>query len=250
MAKTVGAIRTTLRILEELQERDEAGVTELSDSLDLPKSTVHSHLNTLQEQEYVVNDGEVYALGLQFLKLGEHSRDRIDLFEFAREEADALAERTGEVTNIATWEYGQGVYLYRAQGNQAVQLDTYAGMRFYLHCTALGKAILANLPEEDVNDIITHRGLPERTDATITSRDALYDELTSVRERGYAYDLEERLPGLRCVAAPITRTEGYPLGAISVAGPTNRMKDDRFETEIPEMLLNAANVIELNVQHS
>lgn len=247
---TVQAVETTLHILEALTELDDAGVTEIASTVDAPKSTVYNHLNTLWQNEYVVKEDDVYYMGLRFLKLGEHSRSRLDVFETARTEVDELATETGEVANLATMEFDHGVYLYRSRGDRAVSLATYAGMDFHLHCTALGKAILASLPREEVRSIIETGGLPAETEQTITDPEDLYEELQTVREQGYSTDKEEITPGLRCVAAPITDGEGTVLGSISVAGPTNRMRGTRFEDELPTLLMNAANVIELNVKYS
>lgn len=247
---TVGASETTLRILETLKELDGAGVTEVANALELPKSTVHSHLATLNENEYVVNDGGTYRAGLRFLEFGEYLRTRMRIYDVARPEIDTLAADTGELANLAVEEHGRAVYLYRAKGQRAVNLDTYSGMRVPLHCTALGKVILANLPEERVEDIVARRGLPERTGNTVTDESALQAELAEIRDRGYAFDDEERLAGLRCVAAPITANDGTVAGAISVSGPTNRVKGERFTEEIPDLLLRAANVIEINMTYS
>jgi DNA-binding IclR family transcriptional regulator len=225
-------------------------VTELANELDLPKSTVYSHLRTLREHEYVVQEDGRYRLGLRFLDFGEHTRDRMRIYEVARPEVEALAEETGELANLLVEEHGQGVYLYRAKGEGAVNVDTHAGMRVGLHCTSLGKAILAHLPEERVDDIVDRWGLPARTANTITDRAELDAELARIRERGYARDDGERLSGLRCVAAPITDVDGDAVGAVSVAGPTSRIKGDRFDSVIPERVMSAANVTEINLTYS
>ncbi|MFC7212600.1 IclR family transcriptional regulator [Saliphagus sp. GCM10025334] len=240
----------TLQILETLKEHNGLGVTTLADELDLPKSTIHNHLDTLRQNEYVVKDDDVYKVGLRFLELGAHARSRQPLYEKGKPEVDKLAQSTGELANLATEEYGRGVYLYLTQGDQAVKLDTYAGKRFHLHCTALGKAILAHLPEKRIEEVLDRHGLPRRTDTTITDRDELRQELATVRDQGYAQDMAERLDGLRCVAAPIQHRDGDILGAISVSGPTSRMKSDRIDDDITERLLDAANVIELNIMYA
>lgn len=247
---TVQATKTSIELLEALNELGGAGVTELADELNLPKSTVHNHLNTLCETEYIVREGDTYHVSLRFLELGEHSRNRLQIYETARPEVSDMAEQTGELANLAVEEYGRGVYLHLAEAERAVQLDTYAGMRVHLHCTALGKSILAHLPDERVEEILDTHGLPERTPNTITNRDELLDQLEEIRERGYAYDHQERLQGLRCVAAPITTPNTGVVGALSLAGPTSRMKGDRFHEEIPQRLLDAVNVIELNMTYA
>jgi len=247
---TIAATRTSLRIVEALKRLDGAGVTAVANDLDMAKSTVHNHLQTLEDEGYVTSEGNMYHVGLRFLGLGEYKRNRMDIYEKARPEVASLAEKTGEMANAAVEEHGEGVYITRAEGTEAVTVDTYAGKRVKLHCTALGKTILAELPEERVDEIVDSHGLPARTDNTITDRAELKSELAEIRDRGYAYDREERLSGLRCVAAPVIPENGDLVAALSVSGPTTRIKGDLFHEKIPELLRSAANVIEINLTYS
>ncbi|MCG1007568.1 IclR family transcriptional regulator [Halorubrum lacusprofundi] len=247
---TITATKTSLRIVEALKRLDGAGVTAVAKDLNMTKSTVHNHLQTLEGEGYVTNEKNIYRVGLQFLELGEYKRNRMDIYEKARPEVTALAEKTGEMANAAVEEHGEGVYITRAEGTEAVTVDTYAGKRVKLHCTALGKTILAELPKERVDEIVDAHGLPARTENTITDRAELKSELAEIRDRGYAYDREERLSGLRCVAAPVVPEDGDIVAALSVAGPTTRIKGERFHKEIPELLRSAANVIEINLVYS
>ena len=241
----------TVRIVEALKEMDGAGVTELANRLDLSKGTVHDYLSTLRQYNYVVKEGDTYHVGLGFFELGEYARNRIRIYHVAKPEVSKLAEETGELANLLYEEHGLGVYLYRARGENAVTLDTHTGKRRYLHNTALGKAILAHMPRERVEEILAQHGLPQETEKTITDRDKLYDELDAIQERGYAYCNQERVEGLQCVATPlVSRSDERVLGAISIAGPTTRMKGERIEEEIPNKLLQAANVIEINVNYT
>lgn len=246
----VKSTETTFEILEALQELDGAGVTELSNHLDLPKSNVHNYLSTLKQEEYVLKDDSTYHIGIRFLELGAYARNRMDIYQIAKPEVEKLAEETGELANLLIEEHGRGSYLHRAHGDQAVQVEAYTGTRVHLHSTALGKVILANLPRDRVEEILDIHGMPSSSENTITDRDALYDRFETIRERGYAVDDEERLKGLRCVAAPILSNQNRVLGAISLSGPTNRMQDKRFHETIPTKLLEAVNVIELNVTYS
>lgn len=249
---TISATRTSLRIVEALKRLDGAGVTSVANDLGIAKSTVHNHLQTLEDEGYVTNESNVYHVGLRFLELGEYKRNRMDLYEKARPEVAALAEKTGEMANAAVEQHGEGVYITRAEGIESVTVDTYAGEQVKLHCTALGKAILAELSEERVDEIIDTHGLPARTENTITDRATLKSELAGVREQGFAYDREERLPGLRCVAAPVVpeNGDGDLMAAISVSGPTTRIEGNLFHEKIPELLRSAANVIEINLVYS
>ncbi|MGB9954731.1 IclR family transcriptional regulator (plasmid) [Haloarcula marismortui] len=247
---TLTTTENTIRIVDELREMDGAGVTEVANRVGISKSTAHDHLNTLRQHDLVVKDDGQYHVGLGFFGLGEHARRRHEIYEVARPEIDDLARETGELANLMVEEHGKGVYLYRSRGENAVTLDTDTGMRRYLHRTALGKAILSQLPETKVDEIIDRHGIPESTQNTITDRNELFDELRKIESEGIARCNQERVEGLQCVAAPVTSDGGRVLGAISVAVPTTRMHDGAFRETIPELVLQAANVIEINVTYS
>jgi DNA-binding IclR family transcriptional regulator len=246
----VRTLEKTLAIMEALKERRVAGVTELAESLEFSKSVVHNHLRTLEEHEYVRREADGYRLGLKFLDYGGEIRNGVRLYNHVGPEINKLTDETGELVSVMTEEFGEGVYLYRLMGEQAVGLDTYAGYRVPIHCTAPGKAILASLPDERVDAILEQRGLPAVTPHTITDEARLREELERIRNREYATDDGERVEGLRCVAAPVQARDGEVLGAISIAAPTSRLRGARFEAEIPEHVLGAVNVIELRIQHA
>lgn len=240
----------TFRIIEALKELDGARVTELAESLEMGKSTVHNHLSTLVHEGYVIQQDEEYRLSLQFLGLGGYIRNQFDLYKIAEPEVKQLAEQTGELANLAVSEQGLLTYIDRSKGEQAVDLDTYPGLQARMHCTALGKAILAHTPRDRVDAILDRHGMPKLTANTITTREDLYEELEEIRKEGYAQDHGERLEGLRCVAAPVKSSENEVIGAISVSAPASRMKSERYNQAIPEKVRSAANVIELNIKYS
>jgi DNA-binding IclR family transcriptional regulator len=242
----VKSVQTACDVLDALRRLDGAGVTELADHLGVSKATVHGHLSTLYENELVVRSGDEYDVGLRFVDFGEYAKHSVPIYEVACEEVDRLAEQTGEVAQVMVEEHGKGVYLHKAVGENGVHTAAYPGARKYLHCTALGKAILAHLPEERVDEIVDRHGLPGKTEATITDRATLDAELEEIRERGVAVDDEEILQGLRCIGAPLTGHDGELYGAISVSGPTSRFKGERFESELPETVRGVANVIQIN----
>lgn len=244
--RTIDAVGTSIRVLEALRDLDGAGVTELAAELDASKAGIHSHLATLRANEFVTKDGEEYRLSLRFLDLGEYVKKSVPAYEVVREQVDLLADQTGELAQFMVEEHGWGIYIHKARGENAVQTASYVGNRKRLHCTGVGKAILASLPDERVESIIDRRGLPAHTEGTITQPDALFAELEEVRERGVAFDDEEILPGLRCVAIPVETTEGRLIGALSVAGPTSRMKGDRLYDDLPEVVADTATVIQVN----
>lgn len=246
----VRTIDRALRIIQALQEMDGGTVTEISNHVDLPKSTVHNHLQTLYTNEYVTQVDDEYSTSLRFLEHGGYTRNQMDIFQVAKPEIKTLAEETGELANLVVEEHGLGVYLYREHGEEAVELDSYAGKRQYLHSTAFGKAMLAFMREERVEEILDRHGLSARTEQTVTDRDELYEDLAAIRDRGFSYDDEESLKGLRCVAAPIQSTDGDVIGAVSVSGPISRLSGDRFTEEVPDMLLSTTNVIEINMTYT
>ena len=246
----VQAAQTTLNIIDILRERNGARLTELAEVLDYPKSSIHNYLSTLLQEGYVIKDEDgVYHVGLKFLEIGSVARQRRRIYDIAKPEVISLAEDTGELANLLVEENGKGVYIHREQGENAVKVDSYIGQRVHLHNTALGKAILAHLPTEEVEQILDTHGLPATTENTVTDRETLFDQFTEIRDRGVAFDDEERLRGLRCVAAPILTQRDQVVGAISVAGPASEFIDDRFHSELPNRLRKSANIIELNITH-
>lgn len=250
--QTVRATETTFRIIESLQSLEKAGVTEIAEEIGQPKSTVYNHLATLEQNNYIVETDDGYRLGLKLFTLGNAVRygDYKNLLRASKPEVDVLAEKTDEEAQVMVEEHGIGIYLYQATSNQAVRTDVRAGSKVQLHCTATGKAILAFLPEERLDDIIDAHGLPQCTDNTITNRDKFRAELETIREEKIAFDDGERIEGTRTVARPLLNDENEVMGAVSICGPIMRIDDELFEDRYPELLDQAARIIELNATHS
>lgn len=246
----VKSAATTFEVIHALKTLDRPNVADIADHLDVPKSTAHDHLSTLIELEFVVKAEDGYRLGARFLEYGGYAREQMKVYRVARPVVNRLAEETGEHANLMVEEHGLGIFLYKAKGDDAVNLDTHPGMRVPLQTTALGKTILAHTPREDVEAIVDEHGLPQVTEQTITDREVLFDELDAVREQGYATDDEERVEGMRCIAAPILDQHDDVIAAVSVSGPMSRMHDSRFEDDIPRRVLSAANVVEVNMTYS
>lgn len=246
----VKAVRTSFRILHALKDIEgSAGVSELSRELDLPVSTVHSHLSTLHDCEYVVKQNSKYNLGYRFLEIGGHRRSRSRLFRFAKPKVDQLAEEFGDKVNLVVYDHGLAAHTYIAKGEQAIETDTHTGIRVPVHSSASGKTILAYMPEELAHETIDRRGLDQYGPNSITSRDELLDELAEIREDGIAFDRGERVEGVRCVAAPILRDDTLPA-AISISGPRGRMNGERFTETIPERLRNVTDTIRIKLRYA
>lgn len=246
----VQATKTSFKILEELRERNSAGGRELAVQLSMPKSTVHDHLQTLSEMNYVVHENGIYRPSMRFLELGGHSREQLKIYRLAKSEVQKLAIETEDHANLMIEENGYGVFLFKSEGPGTVSLDTYAGMHVHLHTTALGKSMLAFMNDDRRESILDKRGLPAITENTIDDEQTLREEFPQIQQRNYAVDDEERVRGMRCVAAPVLDSDDTVLGAVSVSSPKSRMQGGRFETEIPNKVKGTANVIEVNIAHS
>jgi len=251
--RTLKTVNTAVDVIEGLTELEGAGVTELADHLDLSKAVVHSYLATLRENRLVVKRGSQYELGLRFVTKGEYVKHHDPLYNAGKGPTDELAAKTGEYAHLMAEEHGRGIHLYKARGEQAVGQEYHQlnlERPYYLHHSSIGKAVLAFLPEEQIQSIIDEYGLPERTENTITDSDELFDELAEIRDRGYAVNNEEEMVGLRAVGAPVRGTDGQVIGAVSVSGPVRRIEDETFEETLPEQVMEAANIIELNIETS
>jgi len=241
--KTTGTI---FDIIEYLDEQDGAGVTEIAETFDKAPSTIHSHLQTLVARNYLIKDGTTYRNGLKFLQLGTHVERRIQLSEEVQPFLERAAEETNELAWFVVEEHGRAVYLDKVEGKYAVQPYTQKSEREDIHNIAAGKAILAHLPDERVKEIIDRQGLPQYTEKTITDIEELHSELGEIRERGYAFNRGETFENHRAVACPILHG-GEVRGSIVVSGPKNRLKDERFNETIPELLSGIVNAIELEL---
>ena len=200
------SVRTTERsldIIETVQSLNGARLTELAEALDLPNSTVHNHLATLVERGYLVKQNNQYHVSLQFLDIGEYARRSRRGYEAARQELERLARETGETAMLMTEENDRGVILYTSSGTEAAPLGFRPGTELHLHASALGRAYLAYLPRDRIEDVISATGLPAVTDDTVSHPDELLSELDEIRTRGYATDCGESQRGVRGVASAV-----------------------------------------------
>lgn len=247
---TVKSVEVALRIIEALKEQGGMGVTELATELDLPKSTTHRYLKTLTENEYLVKEGTTYDIGLRFLGIGEYSRARRREFQMVKQKVKEIADETGEKAQFIVEEHGKAVYVYQDTGEKAVKLGWGEGARLDLHSTAAGKAIMAEWPEERVQQYIETHGLPELTSHTITDREKLFEELEQTRERRYGINEQEHVDGLIALAVPVHSSPDTVIGALSVGGPLDRLQDEWREEEVVSLLLGMSNELELNLRYS
>lgn len=239
----VQAAATSLRIIEELEHRNGAGVTELADALGVSKSAVHNHLSTLCDLGYVTNTDGTYTLTYRFLQIGLGIRERNPIYHAARNEIRLLARNTKAIANLVVPEGSSAVYLHRiGEREHPIQL----GGRVPLHATAAGKAILAFRSREAVDEYVAHHGLEQVTDRTVTDPATLRSELRSIRDRNIAFDRGELDTNWQCVASPIVVGD-EPVGAVSVSGPAGQMQGKRLEEDTAGLVSSAAKSIELEL---
>jgi DNA-binding IclR family transcriptional regulator len=241
---------TSFGILEVIKEMNGATVSEVAKEVGIAVSTAHRHLATLVDQGFLCRDGREYDIALRFLDFGIYARNRQTYYEIAKNQVETLAEETGEKIRLTAFADDYCVLLYRRMGDHPLMTSSEIGNRRPLHQLAAGKAILAALPTEEVDRIVDRRGLPSRTDNTITDEERLREELERVRERGYAFNRSESIEGLNAVGACFRDEEGWPLGALSISGPANRLTGSLFEDELPNRLLGAINEVEINLKYA
>jgi IclR family transcriptional regulator, KDG regulon repressor len=221
----LSSVANSLRLIRAFSEDHyEIGISDLAKRLGLAKSTVHRLASTLLDQgmlEQNAGDGK-YRLGLALFELGTLVRRKMDFTVEARPYLRTLAERTGETVHLAILDHDSVLYIITHESKQALRMGSKVGTRVPVHCTAVGKTLLAFQPEAEIERILA-RGLAASAPNTITDAKILLRELALVRARDYAIDDEESEIGLRSVAAPVRSYSGNVLAAISIAGPVHRM---------------------------
>ena len=245
----IGAVGVAFDIVEHLVKSEGAGVAETARAIDRPKSTTHDYLQSLSACGYVIKRDSEYRPSMRFLAVGEQTRDALPVYRASRQSLLALADGVDLHVSLVVEEGGRVVIIDTIPGTDPVELATHSGIRMAMHTTSPGKAILAHLTDGRVDAIVDRHGLSGMTEHTITDREALDAELKRVREQEYATDDEERLVGLRTVAVPVIDREKTVHGAVTVYGPKHRIPDDRFKTDLPRRLMEAANVIEMNLNY-
>ncbi len=223
--KTSTTVAKAFSILELLAAKpgQSLSLSQVAAFLQVSKSTAHRYLTTLEDLNVVARDeGDSFSLGYKLIELAGAFLSEYDLRKESAPFLVSLSAQTQETAHLAV-PYGNDViYIAKVDSPHSLRLASRIGARSPMHCTSLGKAILAFLPPDQLEKSI-QEGLPKRTCNTLTSPEALRAELERVREQGYAIDDQENEVGVRCIGAPIFDYTGQVIGAISVSGPASRM---------------------------
>lgn len=245
--ETTKTVEAAFQLLEYVKSQDGSTLSEVTEEFDMAKSTAHRHMSTLGNLGYLVKEGGMYYPSMRFLDMGAYVKNRKELFRLAQPKVDELAEETGEQVQFLVEEHGRGLTVHRASGTRAVQTNPGLGKPIPLHTNAAGKAILAQMSDGEIEELIDRYGLQGETEHTITDREELLRDIEGVREQGYSTNTQERTPGLRAVGVPVRAPNDFAKSSISVSGPANRMKGERFSETLPDLLRGTANEIELNL---
>ena len=239
------SVEKALRLLECFTvDKPQLSTTDLVEKLAIPKVSVYRFLRVLVDRGFITQNKQTkkYRLGLKMFELGS-----IVLREFALREAAfpliaELSKRSGETVHLGVLDDQQVVSIEGVESDQSLRISLPVGRRVYLHSTGIGKAILAFLPDSEIQRIVEQKGLPKFTANTIVDPDQLMEDILLTRRRGYAIDDEENEPEIRCVAAPVFDSGRRALASISISGPSVRIQRARIP-ELASLVVEASRKI-------
>lgn len=228
MSQLIQALDRGLKILDYLAEHPEGqtSLTELTGFLEMDKSAVFRLLKTLKARNFVVYDSgqNIYRMGPGVYRLAAASERHTPLFEIAAPFLKQINLVTNEDTHLAIRSENSVVFLRREGSREIIGVNTQIGHREPLYCTAIGRALLANLPEPEIHAVLDASKLVRLTPKTLVKKTALVKELARVRAQGYAIDDEERKEGVFCIAAPVFNRRREAIASIGISGLKARMK--------------------------
>ena len=233
----VQSIQRAVMLLEALADKEpELGIAELSRKTGLNQSTVHRLLGTLNNLNFVDqnSNNHKYELGLKLFELGNSVVNKIDIIKLAIPHMEELSKKYNEAINLAILDKDKIVYVHKIESSTTLKLDLRLGSRHPAHCTGLGKLLLAYLEEDELNFYLERVKLKKFTSNTITNQAKFKEELILIRQQGYAFDNEEYVRGVCCLAAPVRDYANKVCAALSIAIPSVRLKDN----DIPLMIKN------------
>ena len=219
-------------LMEAISEHEYGiALTDLAQRTELPPSTAHRLLKSLEQRGYLRQDEErgLWFVGVRAFVVGSAFIRSRDIVAIARPSMRRLMEDLGESVNLAVLDGGQAIYLSQVECRQMIRAHALPGGRAPLHGSGVGKALLAALAPERAAALVGDLAMPALTPNTVTKRDALLAALEIVREAGYAVDDEEQSLGMRCVAAAIHDENAEPVAAVSITGPSARVGADRID---------------------
>lgn len=253
MSETIVSVDRALDLLILLYKNGEGmGVSEIGRKLDLYKSTVHRTLSTLENKGFVYQNKEnnKYWLGLKIYAMGLLIGEKLSLNDIIKPYAKRLFEEFHEVVNVSILDkfkegYKSVIILKESENKKVLSVNPDVGSSSDAHSSSVGKCLLAFTNDVDIEKF-SNVPMKKHTDNTIVNYDELVEELNNIREKGYSIDNEEQEIGLFCIGAPILDKSGNAIAAISISGPTARMKDNQIDKKISR-LVEVAHEISLEI---
>jgi IclR family KDG regulon transcriptional repressor len=242
--ESVAAVLKVFAILQALSERDETGISELSIRLAMPKATIYRFLQTMRSLGYVrqESDSERYGLTMKLFELGTKALQYPDLVELAKSHMQALADQTGETVHLGMLIDSEIIYVHKVDSRHMLGMYSRIGRRAPLHCTAIGKVLMAWEETARRDRILAGCDFKRYRANTITEHTAYAAELERTRAQGFGQDREEFDDHIRCVGVPIFDRLNQPVAGLSVSYPTFRFNEAR-EPEVVQMLTQASRTI-------
>lgn len=226
--------------IEYLAQSGPTGLQDLSNELDLNKSTVHRILNSLICMDYVRQDAETskYSLSFKFCKISNQILSQNNMIDIARPYIKQLAESSGETVHLVQMDNIHAVYIDKVESpRNSVRLVSMVGKSIPLYCSGVGKAMLADMPDEKIHSIWEQSEIRKITEYTVTDFAKFQELIQDVRRNGYSLDNEENEAGVRCIAVSLKNFQGKPFYAISISAPKDRMDDSRIQ-ELKKLILD------------
>ena len=227
------------QVIEALADNGPMGIMDLSISLGFHKSTTHRLVASLQFMGYIrqEEDSLKYMLSFKFLEIGSKILDQTNMASLIHPSLRKLSEQTGETVHLVRREGTEAVYIDKVESKVgSIRMVSRVGSRVPLYCSGVGKALLAELSDEEVRTVWDASEIKRLTAYTITSFEELMESVEAVRKNGYAIDNEENEEGVRCIAVCLKDYHKEPVYALSISAPVNRMSDERLQ-ELKEAVL-------------
>jgi len=230
----------------------ELRVIDFSKKLNLTQSNVSRLLTTMVSIGYVVRNEQTgyYSLGPEIVTLGGIALNHYEIRKQALPELYEIERKTGIDANLAILDNGTVFYLAHVDSYDSPRMYTFVGRRNPLHCTAIGKALLAFLPEEEARQLLGEAPLSRYTEKTIVQIDDAVAAFEDIRKSGYAVEMEELALGRACIAAPVLDRTGRVAAGISISGPLSKMKLNERLDELSALLIEMAGRISMKMGHA
>ncbi|HET6410878.1 MAG TPA: IclR family transcriptional regulator C-terminal domain-containing protein [Anaeromyxobacter sp.] len=239
----VSAVARAFSVLERISREPSLSLEKLSRDVHLAKATAYRLLNTLRTLGYVRRDEQDrWAMTLKLFNTGSRALDHLDLYAAARPVAEELAEHLGETVHMGVLEGDAAVYILKIESKHTIRMFSRVGRRIPLHCTAIGKVLLAFAPPAERAATLRAMRLASHTPRTLTARVAVEADLDKVRRQGFALDDEEHEHGIRCIGAPVFGHTGEVLAALSASWPSFRFPADGFQAATEAVRVAAARI--------